>query len=45
MEHGRDVRPVSYQDVPEALLPEALKATSPWKVNRLVDGKIELASR
>ncbi|CAM4123403.1 aldehyde dehydrogenase (NADP(+)) [Bordetella muralis] len=39
----RYLRPVSYQDVPEALLPEALKATNPWKVNRLVDGKIELA--
>jgi NADP-dependent aldehyde dehydrogenase len=41
----RFLRPVSYQDMPEALLPEALKAANPWKVNRLLDGKIELASR
>ncbi|HKT96628.1 MAG TPA: aldehyde dehydrogenase (NADP(+)) [Paraburkholderia sp.] len=41
----RYLRPVSYQDMPEALLPEALKAANPWKVNRLVDGKFELAQR
>nr|WP_213307797.1 hypothetical protein [Paraburkholderia sacchari] len=41
----RFLRPVSYQDMPEALLPEALKAANPWKVNRLLDGKIELVSR
>jgi NADP-dependent aldehyde dehydrogenase len=39
----RYLRPVSYQDMPEVLLPEALKAANPWKVNRLNDGKIELA--
>jgi len=41
----RFLRPVCYQDMPEALLPEALRTTNPWKVNRLVDGKIDLASR
>jgi len=39
----RYLRPVCYQDVPEALLPEALKTANPWKVNRLIDGKSELA--
>ncbi|MVW72542.1 aldehyde dehydrogenase (NADP(+)) [Bordetella sp. 15P40C-2] len=39
----RYLRPVCYQDMPEALLPEALKAANPWHVARLVDGKIELA--
>ncbi|CAM4293988.1 Alpha-ketoglutaric semialdehyde dehydrogenase 3 [Bordetella tumbae] len=39
----RYLRPVCYQDMPEVLLPEALRVANPWKVNRLVDGKIELA--
>jgi NADP-dependent aldehyde dehydrogenase len=41
----RFLRPVSYQDMPEALLPESLKTGNPWRVNRLVDGKIALAQR
>lgn len=41
----RFLRPVSYQDMPEALLPESLQSANPWKINRLVDGKVELAPR
>ncbi|WNL41836.1 aldehyde dehydrogenase (NADP(+)) [Halomonas sp. PAMB 3264] len=37
----RFLRPVCYQDLPEALLPEALKDGNPLKVSRLVDGKRE----
>ncbi|MDN7560790.1 aldehyde dehydrogenase (NADP(+)) [Burkholderia orbicola] len=39
----RFLRPVSYQDMPDALLPEALKADNGWTLNRLLDGRIELA--
>lgn len=35
----RFLRPVSYQDLPEALLPEALKWNNPLGVERLVDGR------
>ncbi|GAB3570112.1 aldehyde dehydrogenase (NADP(+)) [Spelaeicoccus albus] len=35
-------RPVSYQNVPEALLPDAVKPGNPWKLPRTVDGRIEL---
>ncbi|MCB8887836.1 aldehyde dehydrogenase (NADP(+)) [Vreelandella malpeensis] len=35
----RFLRPVCYQSLPEALLPEALKESNPLKVSRLVDGK------
>jgi NADP-dependent aldehyde dehydrogenase len=31
--------------MPEALLPESLKTGNPWRINRLVDGKIALAQR
>ncbi len=41
----RFLRPVSYQNLPDALLPEALKAANPMGVQRLVDGKTELATR
>ncbi|WP_251975687.1 aldehyde dehydrogenase (NADP(+)) [Salinicola avicenniae] len=37
----RFLRPVCYQDLPEALLPEALKQDNPLKLKRLVDGKRE----
>ncbi|MGM0982115.1 MAG: aldehyde dehydrogenase (NADP(+)) [Pseudomonadota bacterium] len=35
----RFLRPVCYQNLPEGLLPEALKDDNPLKVSRLVDGK------
>ncbi len=34
----RFVRPVCYQDMPAALLPDALSDSNPWKLPRLVDG-------
>jgi len=37
----RFVRPVCYQDLPDGLLPEALKASNPCKIWRLVDGNLE----
>lgn len=37
----RFLRPVCYQDLPMALLPEALKDGNPLKITRLVDGKRE----
>ncbi|MGI4985441.1 MAG: aldehyde dehydrogenase (NADP(+)), partial [Janthinobacterium lividum] len=39
----RFLRPVSYQDVPDALLPDALKAGNPLGLTRRVDGKLTLA--
>jgi NADP-dependent aldehyde dehydrogenase len=39
----RWLRPVCYQDLPAALLPEALKEGNPLGVLRLVEGKLELA--
>ena len=41
----RFLRPVSYQNLPDALLPEALKAANPLGVQRLIDGKTELGNR
>ncbi|MFM9270582.1 aldehyde dehydrogenase (NADP(+)) [Halomonas elongata] len=38
----RFLRPVCYQNLPEALLPEALKDGNPAGVSRLVDGKREV---
>lgn len=38
---GRFLRPVSYQDIPDALLPPALQAANPWHLPRRVDGKWE----
>jgi len=35
----RFVRPVCYQDLPDSLLPDALKAANPNKIWRLVDGE------
>jgi 2,5-dioxopentanoate dehydrogenase len=31
-------RPVAYQDVPAALLPEPVREDNPWRLNRRVDG-------
>ncbi|RKU04203.1 aldehyde dehydrogenase (NADP(+)) [Burkholderia sp. Nafp2/4-1b] len=39
----RFLRPVCYQDLPDALLPDALKASNPLGINRLLDGKVVLA--
>ncbi len=39
----RFLRPVSYQDVPEALLPDSLKTENPLGLNRRIDGKLTLA--
>ncbi|WP_105567223.1 aldehyde dehydrogenase (NADP(+)) [Microbacterium halophytorum] len=39
----RFLRPVAYQNLPEALLPEPVQEANPWGVPRLVDGRIETA--
>jgi hypothetical protein len=39
----RFLRPVCYQDVVDAVLPPALQAANPWKLNRRMEGKLELA--
>jgi len=39
----RFLRPVAYQNLPDALLPEALKSTNPWSLNRRIDGTIVTA--
>jgi len=36
----RFLRPVSYQNCPEAVLPDELKETNPLQIPRLVDGKL-----
>jgi 2,5-dioxopentanoate dehydrogenase len=35
---ARFLRPVCYQDIPEALLPPALQAANPWHLPRTVEG-------
>ncbi|MEO6999149.1 MAG: aldehyde dehydrogenase (NADP(+)) [Terracoccus sp.] len=35
-------RPVCYQDLPEALLPEALRNDNPWGLVRRLDGELQL---
>lgn len=35
---ARFLRPVAYQDVPDAALPPALQEANPWRLPRLVDG-------
>jgi NADP-dependent aldehyde dehydrogenase len=40
---ARFLRPVCYQDLPDALLPEALRSGNPLGLNRRVDGKLRLA--
>ncbi len=37
----RFLRPVAYQNIPDELLPEALRDANPWHVPRLVDGRRE----
>lgn len=39
----RFLRPVAYQNIPDALLPQPLRQANPWKLNRRIDGRIELA--
>ena len=34
-------RPVAYQDVPSALLPDAVRDDNPWGLRRRVDGELE----
>lgn len=41
----RFVRPVSYQNMPPDLLPEALRDDNPLRLPRLVDGRWEIPSR
>jgi len=41
----RFLRPVSYQDVPESLLPDALRSGNPLGLNRRVDGQLQLAQK
>lgn len=36
-------RPVSYQSFPDALLPEPLKESNPWNLNRRIDGVVKEA--
>lgn len=38
----RWLRPVTYQSVPDALLPEAARVANPWRVPRRVDGRLVL---
>jgi NADP-dependent aldehyde dehydrogenase len=40
----RFLRPVSYQDLPDAILPDALKSSNPLQLNRRLDGKLSLAA-
>ncbi|GAA3936682.1 aldehyde dehydrogenase (NADP(+)) [Microbacterium soli] len=37
----RFLRPIAYQNIPDALLPEPLRQGNPWNVPRLVDGVME----
>jgi NADP-dependent aldehyde dehydrogenase len=39
----RWIRPVCYQDVPESLLPPALRMANPWRLPRRVDGRLVVA--
>jgi NADP-dependent aldehyde dehydrogenase len=39
----RFVRPVVYQSVPDALLPEPLREANPWGVPRRVNGTLNHA--
>jgi len=39
----RFLRPVCYQDVPDELLPAALRNENPLSISRLIDGKLQLA--
>ena len=37
---ARFLRPVAYQDVPDAALPAALQESNPWAITRRVDGMV-----
>jgi len=37
---NRFLRPVSYQNLPQELLPEALQDANPWHLNRRIDGEV-----
>jgi NADP-dependent aldehyde dehydrogenase len=37
---NRFLRPVAYQNLPQELLPEALKDANPWHLNRRIDGDV-----
>lgn len=41
---GRFLRPVCYQDIPDALLPDDVRESNPRGVDRLIDGKPVLAA-
>lgn len=38
---NRFLRPVSYQNLPQELLPAPLQDSNPWQLNRRVDGRVE----
>ena len=38
---ARFLRPISYQDMPDALLPDSLRAANPLGIRRLVDGAMQ----
>ena len=40
---GRFLRPVCYQDLPESLLPDALKDSNPLAIPRLENGQMVVA--
>jgi NADP-dependent aldehyde dehydrogenase len=40
----RFLRPVCYQDLPDGLLPAALKRDNPWQLSRQVDGQSDVRS-
>nr|WP_314842099.1 aldehyde dehydrogenase (NADP(+)) [uncultured Microbacterium sp.] len=40
----RFLRPVAYQNIPDELLPEALRDANPWHVPRLIDGRREVSA-
>lgn len=37
----RFLRPVAYQNIPDELLPDALREANPWQLPRLIDGRYE----
>ncbi|GGG51656.1 2,5-dioxovalerate dehydrogenase [Kocuria dechangensis] len=39
----RFLRPVAYQNIPDALLPAPVQQANPWRLNRRVDGALQLA--
>jgi NADP-dependent aldehyde dehydrogenase len=40
----RFLRPVTYQDAPDDVLPPALKEHNPWRLPRRVDGVLQQVS-